>query len=185
MTGDHFEEGLEINYSLLINSLIIMDNASYHTRRCEEVPVKSWTKKRMIEWMDNKGIAHPPKALKSEIFSIIAGLNLTPRYVVDEMAEAAGHEVVRLPVALNLTEVERLAWEGFEVVTPECWASLIKHVKEKVEDHYWEGDGLAESYSVREFTFRIRWRPDDDPNEESSDITSDSDSNDPVADEDF
>ena len=162
------------------------------------VPVKSWTKKRMIEWMDNKGIAHPPKALKSEIFSIIAGLNLTPRYVVDEMAEAAGHEVVRLPVAhctvnpiemawsqvkdhikvnnrkFNLTEVERLAWE---VVTPERWASLIKHVKEKVEDHYWEADGLAESYSVREFTFRIRRRPDDDPNEESSDITSDSDSN--------
>ena len=53
----------------------------------------------MIEWLDGKGIPYPPKALKSEIFSIIQGLNLTPRYVVDEMARAAGHEVVRLPVA--------------------------------------------------------------------------------------
>ena len=109
----------------------------------------------MIEWLDNKGISHPPKALKLEIFSIIAGLNLIPWYIVDEMAKAVDHEVVCLPVAhctLNpiemtwsqvkdniktnnhqfnlaeVSEVEHLAWEWFEVVTPERWASLIKHV---------------------------------------------------------
>ena len=160
----------------------------------------------MIEWLDEKGIPYPPKALKSEIFSIIQGLNPTPKYVVDEMALAAGHEVVHLPVALNpiemawaqvkghikakncaftLTEVERLAWEGFEVVTQECWASLVQHVRDKVENHYWEVDGLAEYYSVQEFTFCIRRHPNDDPNEESSsesDTASDSNSvDDPVA----
>ena len=86
---------------------------------------------------------------------------------------------------LALSEVKRLAWEGFEVVTPERLASLIKHVRDKVEDHYWEVDGLAEYYSVQEFTFLIRRHP---PNEESSsesDTASDSDSdNDPVADDD-
>ena len=214
MTGEHFEEWFrdKLLPNVPSNSLIVMDNASYHSRRCEELPVKNWTKKRMIEWLDEKGIPYPPKALKSEIFSIIQGLNLTPRYVVDEMARAAGHEVMRLPVAhctlnpiemawaqvkghiktnnrqFNLSEVERLAWEGFEVVTPERWASLIKHVRDKVEDHYWEVDGLAEYYSVQEFTFRIHRHPDDDPNEESSsesDTASDSDSdNDPVADDD-
>ena len=114
----------------------------------------------MIEWLDGKGIVYPPKALKSEIFDIIQRLNPTPWCVVDEMAFAAGHEVVRLPVAhctlnpiemawaqvkghikannraFTLTEVERLVWEGFEVVTPEHWASLVKHVKDKVDDHY-------------------------------------------------
>ena len=74
--------------------------------------------------------------MKSEIYSIIQGLRLTPRYVVDEMALAAGHEVVHLPVAhctlnpielawsrvkghikannqvFTLNEVERLAWRG-------------------------------------------------------------------------
>ena len=29
--------------------------------------------------------------------------------------------------------------KGFEVVTPEHWASLVKHIR--VEDHYWEVDG--------------------------------------------
>ena len=108
------------------------------------------------------------------------------------MAHAAGHEVVHLPVAhctlnpiemawsrvkghikdnncaFTLTEVERLAWEGFEVVTPDVWADLVKHVRDKVEDHFWAVDGLAELYSVREFTIRIQRWPEDDPNEESS-----------------
>ena len=60
----------------------------------------------------------------------------------------------------------------------------MKHVRDKVEDHFWAVDGLAELYSVCEFTICIRWRPEDDPNEESSsesDATSDSDG-DPVAD---
>ena len=62
------------------------------------------------------------------------------------------------------------------MVIQESWASLVKHVRDKVEDHYWEVDGLAKYYSVRELTFRIRRHPDDDPNEKSSsesDTTSD------------
>ena len=35
-------------------------------------------------------------------------------------------------------------YEGFEIVTPQRWQSLITHVKEKVEDHYWDTDGLNE-----------------------------------------
>ena len=34
--------------------------------------------------------------------------------------------------------------EGFEIVTPQRWQSLITHVEEKVKDHYWEADGLNE-----------------------------------------
>ncbi len=69
------------------------------------------------------------------------------------MAKTGGHEVVRLPVALctlnpielawaqvkghiksnahefNLSECERLAWEGFDIVTPERWAALVRHVR--------------------------------------------------------
>ena len=44
----------------------------------------------------------------------------------------------------TLTEVKELVYQGFEKVTPSRWESLIKHVEEKVEDHYWEADGLNE-----------------------------------------
>ena len=35
------------------------------------------------------------------------------------------------------------------MVTPERWQSLIKHVEVKVEDHYWEADGLNEEVLER------------------------------------
>ena len=37
---------------------------------------------------------------------------------------------------------------GVDVVTPECWSDLVKHVREKVKEHYWQVDGLTEYYSV-------------------------------------
>ena len=89
-----------------------------------------------------------------------------------------GHEVVRLPVshctlnpielawaqvkdhikanakAFNLTEVEQLAWEGFGIVTADRRCKLIKHMRDKVEDHYWTSDGLYEQY-IRQFVIQF------------------------------
>ena len=31
---------------------------------------------------------------------------------------------------------------AFTAVTPDRWKSLLANVKEEVEDHYWEADGL-------------------------------------------
>ena len=46
--------------------------------------------------------------------------------------------------AFNLSEVEQLAWEGFDIVTPDHWKSLIQHVQIHFQDHYWYNDGLYE-----------------------------------------
>ena len=45
-------------------------------------------------------------------------------------AQVKGH-IKANNCAFNLAEVGRLAQEGFELVTPECWASLFKHVQKK------------------------------------------------------
>ncbi len=42
----------------------------------------------------------------------------------------------------TLSEMERLTYAGFDVVTPMRWKSIIAHVQTKTEDHYWEVDGL-------------------------------------------
>ena len=94
------------------------------------------------------------------------GLNNSNKYIADKMAHKAGHEVVRLPAAhctlnpielawaqvkghikantsrFTLDEVEDLARKGFEKVIPELWVDLFKHVRDKVEDHYWDNDNL-------------------------------------------
>ncbi|KAB0792942.1 hypothetical protein PPYR_12562 [Photinus pyralis] len=55
-------------------SLIIMDNASYHSGLLEKIPTKSWTKQRMIEWLGENNIGYPEKAMKDQIWSICKSL---------------------------------------------------------------------------------------------------------------
>ena len=105
----------------------------------------------------------------------------------------AGHEVVWLPVthcslnptemawarvkshikantkAFNLTEVERLGWEGFSIVTADRWSKLIKHVQEKKEDHYWACDGLYQQ--VVEW-FIIQFGDGDSDSDDENDVSS-------------
>ena len=66
--------------------------------------------------------------------------------------------------------MKRLVEEGFQYVTAERWRSLIKHVEEKVEDHYWQHDGLYEQ-QVDELIITVGG--EDDGSSESSDDDSD------------
>ena len=95
MTAEHFEEWFASTLlpNIQPNSLIVMDNASYHSRRSEPLPVKSWTKKRMIEWLQAKGIGFPLKARKNEVFDIIQQQNPTAKYATDEVAAVAGKKL--------------------------------------------------------------------------------------------
>ena len=63
------------------------------------------------------------------------------------LAQVKGHIKANTRV-FNLREVEQLAWDGFDVLTPDCWKSLVEHVKIHFEDHYWSNDGLYEKLVV-------------------------------------
>ena len=49
------------------NSLIVMDNASYHSRRIEKVPTSNSRKSDMQDWLTSHGIEYPERALKTRI----------------------------------------------------------------------------------------------------------------------
>ena len=101
MTGEHFDEWFrdKLLPNVPPNSLIVMDNASYHSRLFQEIPTKSWLKTKMIDWLVYYDVPFPNHALKSELFAIKQSQNITRKYIVDEMAKEEGHEVVHLPVA--------------------------------------------------------------------------------------
>ena len=63
MIAEHFEEWFanKLLPNVQPNSLIVMDNAPVVIL----LPVKSWTKKMMQEWLWAKGIVFPQKVLKS------------------------------------------------------------------------------------------------------------------------
>ena len=58
MTSEHFEEWFN---NILIpklepNSIIVLDNASYHSHRLQKIPVKSSTKQEMKDWLTSNGL---------------------------------------------------------------------------------------------------------------------------------
>ena len=197
MNSDNFEEWFhdKLLCNVPCNSLIVMDNASYHSRRIEKVPTSNSRKGDMQDWLTSHGIEYPERALKRELLSLIKLSNAKPKYVIDEMAKAAGHEVVRIPpyhCELNpielcwsqvkgyikehnkeftLTAVKRLTYEGFNKVGAAEWKKNIEHVKRKAEDYYWEADNLQEEMQVGEFTIRVDEDDDDDTDDEEGSAT--------------
>ena len=83
-------------------------------------------------------------------------------------AQVKGH-IKANTKAFNLTEVEQLAWRGFSIVTADRWHKLIKHVREKVEDHYWDCDSLYQQFVDR---FIIRFGDGDSDSDDENDASS-------------
>ena len=193
MNSERYEEWFhdQLLPNVQPNSLIVIDNASYHSRRIEKVPNTSSRKSEMQDWLVAHNIEFPERALKQELLSLIRLSNPQPKYVIDELARTSGHEVVRLPpyhCELNpielcwsqvkghikennskftLSFVKELTYEGFKKVGPEQWKRNISHVKNKVEDHYWIADNLQEEY-IEEFVIHVGGEESDTSSDEGS-----------------
>lgn len=144
-------------------SLIIMDNASYHSGLLEEIPQKSWTKQKLITWLRKQNYDFEEKAMKDEIWTLVCS-KLIPqkKYYLDEYVKSFGHKILRLPpyhcqynpiemvwseckrkydehmISLQGTAVEVLTtWERVLREMPaEHWKNYIQHVN-KLINHSW------------------------------------------------
>ena len=115
-------------------------------------------------------------------------------YLTDVEAEAHGHECVRLlvlahcelnPIELawvnvkeyvrkhnqqfTMTEVEHLKPTGISATMADLWKKYIENCR-RVEDKYWEEDGLIEE-AVEKFTIEVGINSDD--SDEESDTSED------------
>jgi transposase len=79
-------------------SVIIMDNAPYHSVIKNKAPTMASSKADMIQWLKNNNIEIEPNLFKAELYNIIK-LNKPNKvtYKIDEIAKSHGHEVLRLP----------------------------------------------------------------------------------------
>ena len=73
MNGDSYEQYFA--NSLCTNvpqgSLIVIDNAPYHSRNDETYPVSKWKKQQYIDWLKSKDIAVPKKNLRAELWTYV------------------------------------------------------------------------------------------------------------------
>lgn len=91
-----FEEKLLPN--IPARSLIIMDNAAYHNVLSPvSAPTPSCKKEKIRSWLDKNNFPVKEDCLKAELVDILTRVGPQPTYVLDEIANKQGHEVLRTP----------------------------------------------------------------------------------------
>lgn len=140
------------------NCIIVMDNASYHSRKVEQIPTEKNKKQDIYNWLKEKKIPFPEDLLKRELLNVVK--NHKEQYearVVDEMAKAKNKTVVRLPpyhCELNpieliwaqvkghvashnktykMAELKILLNNSIKNIDAMKWKKCIKHVEEVIE----------------------------------------------------
>ena len=145
------------------NSLIVMDNASYHNLLSpRSAPTPTCSKRKIRDWLEKNGIACSEDCLKAEMVEILKKIAPAPLYTIDEIAKEHGHEVIRTPPYHPELQPIETCWgvvknhmarncdftlhnlthqleNGFAKVTAKTCAGTIEKVKEK-EDRFWKED---------------------------------------------
>lgn len=151
------------------NSIIVMDNASYHSTKLNKAPTTCSRKNDVIEWLNKNNIqGFSEEMSKPELLEIVKiHKERLCKYEVDEIAEKHGHTVIRLPpyhchfnaielvwadikgyvakhnTTFNISSVEILLREALEHFSPEKWEKVVRHTWTVLRDA-WEKEGLRE-----------------------------------------
>lgn len=79
------------------NSVIVMDNASYHSRQSRKVPSSSSRKEDIQDFLLENDLFYEEHYNKKQLLEVLKTRTFKKEFVVDVMAENAGHTVLRLP----------------------------------------------------------------------------------------
>ena len=112
ITAESYEKYFENVCKLLKpNCVIIIDNASYHSRNADDFPVSKWKKSQFQDWLKDHKIPFKPDALRTELWMLCKIYRATnTSKVIDNIAKRYGHEVLCLPpYHCNLNAME-LIW---------------------------------------------------------------------------
>ncbi|XP_031354758.1 uncharacterized protein LOC116179183 [Photinus pyralis] len=101
-------------------SLIIMDNASYHSGLVEKSPNQCWTKMSLIKWLTSRDITFAPTMMQDQIWEVVKN-HIPPKlFRLNELALQHGHRVLRLPpyhceynpIEMVSSECKRITMQG-------------------------------------------------------------------------
>ena len=161
MDADKFEKWFQ--KQLLPNippsSIIVMDNASYHSRKIHKPPTSSNNKAIIKQWLERKGIEVPDGLMKVELMDLVTR-HITAadtNYVIDKIASDHGHKVVRLPPyhchynpieliwaqlkgfvakrnTFKIADLKMLIQDAIDSITVENWRNVVEHTEKLQAD---------------------------------------------------
>ena len=120
MNAEAYESWFEkkLCRNLQPNSVIVIDNASYHSRHCPDYPISTWKKNELSNWLKDKGISFPQKALRAELQTLVKQhRDIHGRKIIDEIAKKSGHEVLRLPPYHCELDATELLWANLKILS--------------------------------------------------------------------
>lgn len=148
-----------INY-LEEGSIIVLDNASYHSVQLNKIPSSNSRKAEILAWLANNNITADPSNTVAQLLRLVEPYKTSKKlYEIDAIANEHGHEVIRLPPyhcqynpieliwaqvkrhvaeknnTFRLADVEKLMHEALDKVTVSDWGKCVQHaVKLQEED---------------------------------------------------
>lgn len=170
MDGETFEQWFENDLipNIPQKTVIVMDNASYHSRKLEKVPNASSNKKTIKEWLLSKDIYFEEDYLKRELLEVVNKYkNQFNGYIIEEIAKKHDVKILRLPpyhcelnpiemawnqvkgyvarknATFKEADVRNLIKDAYENVTPENWTNYVNHTQ-KTEEKMWKVDNLMD-----------------------------------------
>lgn len=141
MTSSLFEEWFcnTLLPNLPESSVIVMDNAPYHSRQQNKVPTKSNNKKDIKEFLEANNVYYEEHYTKKQLLEVMNTKEYLKDYYVDNRAKEAGHTILRLPPYHCIFNPIELIWAQLKNTirrtnkTPKFSESTITHIKNAME----------------------------------------------------
>jgi transposase len=180
MNSEVFKEWfIDLLKGLEESSVIVMDNASYHSCYAEKFPTTKSRKADIVAWLQIKNIPHNSSNTVPELLNIVRQHKEKYKvYELDKIAYEMGHEVVRLPpyhcqynpieliwaqvkgevAARNKTfkikDVRKLLEEALCRVTVDNWKKCVEHA-EKLQEEDFVKEGVRDD-TIQELIINLR-----------------------------
>lgn len=174
------------------NTVVVMDNAPYHSVQTNKAPSKYAKKAEMINWLTQNNISHFAGMKKYELAELIERHKAPEKtYKIDEIIKSRGYNVLRLPPymcdlnpiefiwaqikrkireknisTLTLDRLLSLTQEAIDAITATEWENVCKHIIE-IENSYWDKDNLLEE-AMENLELNIQETDSEDPDDNSS-----------------
>lgn len=169
MNGETFKRWFQERLldNLQEKSVIIMDNASYHSVHSDKNPTSSTRKADIQEWLRKHNIPFDNNMLRPQLLALAKKHKSPPNFVIDKVAKDRGHEILRLPpyhpdlnpielvwsrlkkivacrnTTFRVNDVLELTKQAFQEITPQDWENNCNHVL-KVEAEYRQKDIIVD-----------------------------------------
>ncbi|XP_022172555.1 uncharacterized protein LOC111035299 [Myzus persicae] len=135
-------------------SVIVMDNASYHSTLNDNFPKSNTRKADVQAWLTKKNVDFSPLENLAELRQKVKALiPFEKKYELDVLALEMGHEVIRLPPyhcqynpieliwaqvknqvatknkTCKMVDIEKLTHEALDSVTQHDWEKCVRHAE--------------------------------------------------------